>query len=262
MKNSSRGYVLLVVAIVVLLIVTGIGIMVSKSKPADKTVVASQSEPVEFDLKELNASGQTAHVLINEVNGKAKITLTMAGVKSTEAQPAHVHIGDCTNPGEIAAELTGVKDGVSVTDYELSLDALMSHVLSFNPLSVVIHKSEADMKTYVACGDLPAGNEEEVAAAEEATKMEIVNVRYTPSGFVPKSVTIMKGQKVRFINEMGTPFSVASNPHPSHVNLAVFDQYKSSFKGATIYEYTFDKVGVWGFHNHLKPQDTGEIIVK
>lgn len=55
----------------------------------------------------------------------------------------------------------------------------------------------------------------------------------------------------------GSNLWVASDPHPIHTDLPGFDPRKVQES----FSFTFDRVGEWGFHNHLRPSDTGTIIV-
>ena len=86
-----------------------------------------------------------------------------------------------------------------------------------------------------------------------------VVVTLTDTGFAP-SPTVKVGTTVTFVNESSRQMWVASDPHPTHVNLPGFDQLTGVEKGGT-YEYTFAKVGTWGFHNHLNPSAKGTVIV-
>ncbi|MBI5452604.1 hypothetical protein HY945_04010, partial [Candidatus Gottesmanbacteria bacterium] len=80
-------------------------------------------------------------------------------------------------------------------------------------------------------------------------------IDYTDSGFAPKSITVKVGTAVVWTNKTNSPMWVASAPHPSHTDLAGFDQLKSVNNGGT-YSYTFTKVGNWKYHNHMAPSDT------
>ena len=88
-----------------------------------------------------------------------------------------------------------------------------------------------------------------------------VEVDYTATGFSPVSISIKKGGKVKFVNKTSGPMSVASNPHPTHTDYPGLDQYKSPQKGQAEYDFTFDKVGTWAYHNHAKPGDVGTVVV-
>ncbi|OHA17378.1 MAG: hypothetical protein A3G52_03755 [Candidatus Taylorbacteria bacterium RIFCSPLOWO2_12_FULL_43_20] len=108
--------------------------------------------------------------------------------------------------------------------------------------------------------------EEEEEANSSATldddMIEEIFVIYTKEGFNPKSITVNKGQTVRFINESATPMSVASNDHPTHNIYPEFDQYKTDARGKSVFDFTFDKTGEWQYHNHLQANHEGTVIVK
>jgi plastocyanin len=89
-----------------------------------------------------------------------------------------------------------------------------------------------------------------------------VTVNYTNSGFSPKTITIKKGDAVTFVNESSGGMSVASDPHPTHTDYPEFDQFKSPEKGQKSYTFVFDKVGSWGYHNHLNPSMVGTVVVE
>lgn len=86
-------------------------------------------------------------------------------------------------------------------------------------------------------------------------------ITYTDAGFSPNKVTIKQGEVVTFENKSSNSFWPASDSHPSHKIYPEFDPKKAIPAGNT-YDFTFDKVGVWGFHNHLKPSDKGMITVE
>lgn len=94
---------------------------------------------------------------------------------------------------------------------------------------------------------------------DAATEQNVV--KYSESGFSPKSLEVAVGTGVTFVNEGDSPMWVASAPHPQHTNLPGFDQLKSAAKGDS-YTYTFEKVGLWKYHNHLDATQFGEVVVK
>jgi plastocyanin len=80
------------------------------------------------------------------------------------------------------------------------------------------------------------------------------------AGFSPSAVKIPVGTTVTFENKTNKPFWPASNFHPTHLLLRSFDPRKPVFPGET-WEFTFTRSGHWRYHNHLKAQEGGEIIV-
>lgn len=102
--------------------------------------------------------------------------------------------------------------------------------------------------------------EEEKASVSGNSMVENV-VELSDQGFSPASVTVKKGTTVKFVNKTTGGMSVASDPHPTHIIYPELDQWKSSFKGKGEYDFTFDKVGTWGYHNHLDPSIKGTVVV-
>lgn len=86
-------------------------------------------------------------------------------------------------------------------------------------------------------------------------------ITYTDSGFTPASITIKNGETVKWINQSSAKMWVASNPHPTHTDYPGFDQLSSALSGGK-YQFTFEKVGNWGYHNHTNPSDGGMINVQ
>lgn len=86
-------------------------------------------------------------------------------------------------------------------------------------------------------------------------------ITYSDTGFSPARIEIPAGSKVRFANNANTNMWVASAVHPTHQALPGFDELKGEVKGS-VYEYTFAKTGEWKFHDHLKPEMRGVVLVK
>lgn len=84
-------------------------------------------------------------------------------------------------------------------------------------------------------------------------------VKLTKSGFVPQELRIKKGETVTFVTDQEA-FWPASNPHPIHTGYSKFDPRKIIKKGET-WSFTFEKPGVWRFHDHLRPFLTGKVVV-
>ncbi len=85
-------------------------------------------------------------------------------------------------------------------------------------------------------------------------------VSYTDSGYYPNNIKINKGESVEFKNNSSVKMWVASDSHPSHSMLPSFDQFGVSEVNES-YIYTFDKVGVWGYHDHINATRVGTIEV-
>ncbi len=88
-----------------------------------------------------------------------------------------------------------------------------------------------------------------------------IEIVYTPEGFNPSTINIKQGQTVQFTNKSGRPMWVASNVHPGHNDLPTFDQFKATGQNS-VYKYTFDKPGIWKYHDHVNASMGGVVIVE
>ncbi len=306
--NEQQGIAPLVAIIIALLVVGGGAIAVKKSwdkkeskkqtavetgmpvpgTDTEETEVMTEPTTLQVTLGELNKSGQSGQAVITEIGTSTlKIIVNLTGKPSTIAQPSHIHIGSCPNPGTVKYPLTSVDNGAAQTEIP---NMTLAQLLSELPLAINVHKSETDAKTYVSCGNIEweatttsavsdstkAGTGDEtkeqktssttqkvtapVSGAGEGSTKEI-RVSYGTQGFSPKTITIKKGETVIFENKTGKNASVASDPHPTHTLYPEFDQYKTDQRGKTEFRFTFEKVGTWKYHDHLSSSITGTVIV-
>lgn len=110
---------------------------------------ATPSE-ISVTLSEQNTSGESGTATLMEVDGKVKVTLKLTGAPSGVVQPAHIHVGACPDVGAVKYPLTSPVDGMSETTLDVTLAQLKSEL----PLGINVHKSAAEAKVYVSCGDL------------------------------------------------------------------------------------------------------------
>lgn len=99
-----------------------------------------------------------------------------------------------------------------------------------------------------------------------------VTVILTDGGFSPKSVTIKKGDTVKWVNQSSEDMWVGSAMHPTHTVYSgttlkehcpdadgtAFDQCAAGDG----YTFTFEKVGSWNYHNHKDSSQFGTVIVQ
>ena len=106
---------------------------------------------------------------------------------------------------------------------------------------------------------------------EPTIPAQTVIVEYTDQGFMPKEVSIKVGDTVKFVNKSSEGMWVGSAMHPNHVVYSgtelkdhcpdtagtAFDQCGTTNE----YSFTFNKVGSWGYHNHVSAKMFGKVIV-
>lgn len=102
-------------------------------------------------LQSQNNSGISGVAKLKEENGKVKVSLKISGGTVGIAEPAHIHVGACPNPGAVKYPLNFVINGKSETSIENKNLALLKSEL---PLAINVHKSTTESNVYVACGDL------------------------------------------------------------------------------------------------------------
>ncbi len=107
-------------------------------------------KPRTINLLLQNKSGEKGAALLEDIDGKLRVTLTLTGEPKGGSQPAHIHVGLCPTPGAVKYPLTNVVNGKSVT----TLDLTISDLLSMGDMAINVHKSVADINVYVACGDV------------------------------------------------------------------------------------------------------------
>ncbi len=85
-------------------------------------------------------------------------------------------------------------------------------------------------------------------------------IKMTSWGFQPSVTQINTGDNITFENTDIASHWPASNIHPTHAIYPEFDPKKEVPAGQS-WQFTFNKPGVWRFHDHLNPQINGQITV-
>ncbi len=131
----------------------------------------------------------------------------------------------------------------------------------FNPnLDSILESDGKILARYVESG-ASASKSVVVPGAQEKSDDVAVKITYTDEGFSPNIIEINRGETVEFINQSRRPMWVASNEHPAHGILPTFDQFTVSGFG-TSWQYTFDQVGEWVYHDHVNASMEGTVIVQ
>lgn len=123
----------------------------------------------------------------------------------------------------------------------------------------------------------PTPADTNASAANAPTEGESVSaytIRYSDEGFSPETLTVPVGTTVTFVNQGSRNMWVGSDVHPTHTlyddtnlrehcvdgkpSTTSFDQCGVSGS----YTFTFTKLGMWRYHNHVGAADKGVIIVE
>ena len=112
---------------------------------------AAQSAPVTVTLATQNNSGVSGTATLTPMGNQTHVVLAITGEPAGGSEPAHIHVGSCPTVGAVKYPLTNVVNGTSTTTVNAPLATLTAGAYAIN-----VHQSVANIKTYVACGDIKA----------------------------------------------------------------------------------------------------------
>lgn len=93
-----------------------------------------------------------------------------------------------------------------------------------------------------------------------AAPIQARSVLLTDDGFVPEAITVRAGDSVTFRTQRPQPFWPSANPHPTHALYPEFDAGRP-VPSTESWTFVFERVGVWPYHDFLRPYFTGSIYV-
>ena len=124
------------------------------TKPSTPTAVVSKTSSGQTEitiyLSEATGTYQTGKATLTEVDGKTRVVVDVTPAMAN-AQPIHIHLGTCSAVGTIADLLENVVVGKSVTEVDKPLAEIATGGTVIN-----VHLSATEIRTYTACGDIPA----------------------------------------------------------------------------------------------------------
>ena len=110
----------------------------------------AQQKSISVPIHAQNKSGETGTAKLTPEGDKTKVEISLKGASKAGSQPAHIHDGSCAKlDPKPKYGLSNVENGKSTTEVPVKIDELTGGNLAIN-----VHKSAADLKTYVACGDI------------------------------------------------------------------------------------------------------------
>jgi Cu/Zn superoxide dismutase len=111
------------------------------------TAAGTGSHTISITLTAVGGSGETGTAVIAESAGNVQIRVVM-NHPVAPVQPIHIHPGTCTNSNPNPAYSLGVLSNGRVTTVlkGVSLHSLLGKYV------INVHKSTAEMGTYVSCG--------------------------------------------------------------------------------------------------------------
>lgn len=86
------------------------------------------------------------------------------------------------------------------------------------------------------------------------------SVVLTERGFQPNEIRVRRGSMVTFSSTEDNKYWPASDSHPAHGIYPEFDPERPLEPGES-WNFTFEKEGSWGFHDHLRSYFIGTVHV-
>ena len=110
----------------------------------------AQDKPMTVNLSAQNSSGESGTATLTPQGDKTQVVIKLTGAPDSTPQPAHIHDGSCAKiDPKPRVPLQNVVGGNSTTTLDMKLADVVGKGGAIN-----VHKSAADLKTYVACGDM------------------------------------------------------------------------------------------------------------
>jgi hypothetical protein len=116
---------------------------------------AASDDEVVVELAEVEGSGETGTATLTAMGDQTRVVLELMN-PTTNSQPAHIHEGSCgpsLNPEPLHGLVNAIQ-GRAETVVNRPLSELTAGGLAIN-----VHESDAELATYVACGNLPGGGD-------------------------------------------------------------------------------------------------------
>jgi hypothetical protein len=131
--------------------------MLACSKPAPKQDMSMASGGMQgaaaaetATLAAKNNSGITGTATLEATGDSTTVTVTLNGATAGTTYPTHIHMGDCTQPGDVVAPLTSVTAGADGTG---SSTTMVPSAKLEGQAALLVQSHQPD-GTPAACGDI------------------------------------------------------------------------------------------------------------
>ena len=101
-------------------------------------------------------------------------------------------------------------------------------------------------------GDTPL-----LTADQLSDNLAAPTITITSAGVIPKTLTVVQGQRVLFVNNDTVAHEMASDLHPTHERWPALNQVGYLAPGQSRETGNLNTVGVISYHDHLDAQNEG-----
>lgn len=96
--------------------------------------------------------------------------------------------------------------------------------------------------------------------ADDTDKGSVQTITYINGGFSPEKLTTKAGENVVIENKSNTVIQFNSDEHPEHTDNSELNV--GTVQPGEKKTFVLTRLGTYGFHDHLNPSATGEIVVQ
>ncbi len=187
--------------------------------------------PIGFELAPIGDSGVTGMVQFTAAtDGETGVEIILDSAGSGAPHPAHIHAGTCADLGDIVYPLEPVTEGTSSTTVDVSALELLEGEFAVN-----VHESEEEVGTYIACGEVPAADEVDLAVRDDAPPAEEPVIEDPVEVALDSVVELPDASGTATLEATGTETEGAevrielegadeSISHPAHLHLGTCDE--------------------------------------
>ncbi len=125
-----------------------LGATAQSPAPSSPAAATARKMPTQFKLAPQNGSGEAGTATLFDGAGGLIVRLRLSNAGGD--QPAHIHKGTCEKLGAVVYPLKPAHEGFSETTVPKATTA----DLTAGTYAINVHKSTADLGTYVSCGNL------------------------------------------------------------------------------------------------------------
>lgn len=114
--------------------------------------VAAAADTITVTLAPVGSSGISGTATLTAIGANTDVVVNLTGAPAGASEPIHIHTGQCgPTLGGVKYPLKNVEGGTSTTTVNASLASLQTGGFAINA-----HESAANIKNYIACGNIPA----------------------------------------------------------------------------------------------------------
>lgn len=133
-------------------------------------------------------------------------------------------------------------------------------IIIFAGLAVAMNKDDKNTDNTATTNTTNVEQNPTTQPTDDTDKGSVQTITYINGGFSPEKLTSKSGENVVIENKSSGAIQFNSEPHPQHTENSELNV--GSVAPGEKKTFVLTTLGTFGFHNHLNPSATGEIVVQ